>query len=100
MATLTIQASKNGEIVETPRSNSVLAVAQARMLLEAGWRVHIADATGRQFGPSEFDELLPLRYRATNFEPYPFEWVDQERTAREYAAVLTRVSRQYDKSFA
>jgi hypothetical protein len=60
MATLTIQASKNGEIVETPRSSSVLAVAQARMLLEAGWRVHIADATGRQFGPSEFDELLPF----------------------------------------
>ena len=49
---------------------------------------------------SDFDELLPLRYRATNFEPYPFEWVDTERTAREYAAVLTRVSRQYDKSFA
>ncbi len=48
---------------------------------------------------SEFDELLPLRYRATNFEPYPFEWVDKERTAREYAAVLTRVSRQYDKYF-
>jgi hypothetical protein len=60
MTTLTIQASKNGEIVETPRSNSVLAVAQARMLLEAGWRVHIADATGRQFGPSELDELLPF----------------------------------------
>jgi hypothetical protein len=34
MTTLTIQASKNGELVETPRSNSVLAVAQARMLLE------------------------------------------------------------------
>jgi hypothetical protein len=59
MTTLTIQASKNGEIVETPRSNSVLAVAQARMLLEAGWRVHIADATGRQFGPSEFDTPRP-----------------------------------------
>jgi hypothetical protein len=60
MTTLTIQASKNGEMVETSRSNSVLAVAQARILLEAGWRVHIADATGRQFGPSEFDELLPV----------------------------------------
>ena len=60
MTTLTIQASKNGEMVETSRSNSVLAVAQARILLEAGWRVHIADATGWQFGPSEFDELLPV----------------------------------------
>jgi hypothetical protein len=48
---------------------------------------------------SEFDELLPIRYRATNFEPYPFEWVNQEQTAREYGAVLTRVSRQYDKYF-
>src|SRR5260221_11068298 len=60
MTTLTIQASKNGEIVEPPRSNSVLAVAQARMLLEAGWGGNIADATGRQFGPSELDELLPF----------------------------------------
>src|ERR1700736_2814294 len=49
-----------GTSSETPRSNSVLAVGQARMLLEAGWRVHIADATGRQFGPPAFNELLPF----------------------------------------
>ena len=48
---------------------------------------------------SAFDELLPLRYSATNFDPFPFEWVDAERTTREYAAVLTRVSRQYDQYY-
>jgi hypothetical protein len=62
--TLTIQASKNGELVETPRSNSVVAVAQARMLLEAGWQVHIADAAGRHFRPSEFDELIACDRKA------------------------------------
>lgn len=58
MPILTIQATKNGEFVETPRNDSTLAVKQARMLLEAGWQVHIADAAGRQFQPSEFAELL------------------------------------------
>lgn len=53
MTVLTIQASKNGEFVEAPRSDSMIAVTQARMLLEAGWQVHIADAAGRQFQPSE-----------------------------------------------
>lgn len=46
-----------------------------------------------------FDEFLFLRFRASNIEPYPFEWVDYEQTTREYAALLLRVSRLYDERF-
>jgi hypothetical protein len=46
-----------------------------------------------------FDEFQLLRFRATNVKPYPFEWVDLEKTRLEYGALLTRVSREYDRRF-
>ncbi len=46
-----------------------------------------------------FDELQFLPFRATNTPPYPFEWVDEETTRMEYAALLLRVSREYDRRF-
>lgn len=46
-----------------------------------------------------FDEFQLLRFKAKNVRPYPFEWVDFERTQMEYAALLTRVSREYDRRF-
>lgn len=46
-----------------------------------------------------FNEFLFLRYRATNIEPFPFEWVDFTRTSEEYGAVLIRISREYDRRF-
>ena len=46
-----------------------------------------------------FDEFLILSYRATNQAPYPFEWVDYDRTFRDYGAILTRISREYDRRF-
>lgn len=46
-----------------------------------------------------FGEFLILRYRATNAEPYPFEWVDYDRIALDYGAILVRVSREYDARF-
>lgn len=48
----------------------------------------------------DFDEFLLLLYRATNLAPFPFEWVGEERTDREYAALLTRVARKYDELFS
>lgn len=48
----------------------------------------------------KFDEFLVLRYRATNEEPYPFEWVDYGQSFNEYGAILTRISREYDRRFA
>ena len=48
---------------------------------------------------TKFDELLFLRYKATNDEPYPFEWVSYTDTFQDYGAVLTRISRAYDTRF-
>ena len=39
-----------------------------------------------------FDELLVLRFRATNVSPYPFEWVNERETAQAYGAALLRIS--------
>ena len=47
----------------------------------------------------KFDELLFLRYKATNDEPYPFEWVNYFETFQDYGAALTRISRAYDTRF-
>jgi hypothetical protein len=46
-----------------------------------------------------FDEFLVLRYRATNADPYPFEWIDLQATELDYGAILTRISREYDRRF-
>ncbi len=52
-------------------------------------------------GPApKFDHFLVLRYRATNVEPYPFEWVDLAATELDYGAMLTRISRAYSRRFA
>jgi hypothetical protein len=52
----------------------------------------------RRAAPS-FDEFLILRYRATNREPYQFEWVNYDEAFRDYGAILTRISREYDSRF-
>lgn len=57
-AGFTISSSKNGESSELQLTSPTLTVAKARMLFKSGWRVHITNATGRQFAPSEFDEIL------------------------------------------
>ena len=49
---------------------------------------------------SAFDEFQVLRFRATNVEPFPFAWVNYEQTAKEYSALLVRLSREYDRRFA
>jgi hypothetical protein len=61
-----------------------------------------ADAISRleQRAPSSFDEFLILRFVATNTPPYPFSWVDEAQVMLEYSALLTRVSREYDRRFA
>src|SRR5262249_53620486 len=48
---------------------------------------------------SAFDEFQILRFRATNTTPFPFGWLDYEQSAKEYAALLLRVSREYDRRF-
>ena len=46
-----------------------------------------------------FDHFVLLRFRATNERPYPFEWVDAKRAEAEYASVLVRLSRDYERRF-
>ncbi|MBV9010319.1 MAG: hypothetical protein JO354_14325 [Verrucomicrobia bacterium] len=46
-----------------------------------------------------FDEFQFLRFRATNANGFPFKWRDLEATQMEYSALLTRVSREYDRQF-
>jgi hypothetical protein len=54
----TVHASKNGETNEVHQDSPTLTVAKARGLFKTGWKVHIADAAGRRYAPSEFDEIL------------------------------------------
>jgi hypothetical protein len=46
-----------------------------------------------------FDELLLLRFKATNAPPYPFEWVDLPSLRLDYGAALARISREYERRF-
>jgi hypothetical protein len=54
----TISSTKNGETGELQLTSPTLTVAKARMLFKSGWRVQVTNAAGRQFAPSEFDEIL------------------------------------------
>lgn len=47
----------------------------------------------------KFDELLVLRFEATNMEPYPFLWVDPQGVQRDYSAVLVRLSAEFEQRF-
>jgi hypothetical protein len=46
-----------------------------------------------------YDEMIVLRYKATNDKPFPFEWVNLAATQRDYAAALTKISREYEQRF-
>ncbi len=59
----------------------------------------IAEQRLREEVGTKFDELLFLRYKATNDEPYPFEWASYADTFQDYSAALTRISRAYDTRF-
>lgn len=52
----------------------------------------------RYVGPS-YDELLFFDYRATNLDPFPFEWVRESDTRNAYVAALQRVLNEYQKRF-
>lgn len=54
----TISSSKDGQTGELEMTSPTLTVAKARMLFKSGWRVHVTNAAGRQFAPSEFDDIL------------------------------------------
>ena len=47
----------------------------------------------------DFDEFLLLRFSATNVDPFPFEWLNEDETLLEYSALLARVTRLYAERF-
>lgn len=46
-----------------------------------------------------YNELLVVRFKATNQPPYPFTWVDAQRVEIDYGAALTRVGNLYQSRF-
>lgn len=58
-----------------------------------------AEARLRERARPAFDEFLILRYRATNQDPYPFEWVDYQQAFRDYGAILVRIADMYGVRF-
>ena len=46
-----------------------------------------------------YDEFLFLEFKACKVEPYLFEWLNPTLALHEYAAILTRISRKYDRKF-
>lgn len=60
-----------------------------------------ADAISRlrQRAAPSFDEFLILSFDAFNTQPHPFSWVAENETLLEYSALLTRLSREYDRRF-
>jgi hypothetical protein len=57
----TIHATRNDQSLVTHRIIPDIAVAQARTLNDAGWRVSISGLGGREFTPSEFYQLLTYK---------------------------------------
>ncbi len=53
----------------------------------------------RQRAAPSFNEFLILNFEASNTQPHPFSWVDERQTLLEYSALLTRLSREYDRRF-
>jgi hypothetical protein len=53
----------------------------------------------QQRAQTHFDEFLILRFVASNVPPHPFSWIDENQTLMEYSALLTRISRDYDRRF-
>lgn len=60
-----------------------------------------ADAERRVLADSApaFDELVVLRFDATNVAPFPFNWVTPGATQADYSAALIRISRLYEARF-
>jgi hypothetical protein len=53
----------------------------------------------RSLAAPDYDEFLILPFKATNVEPYPFEWSNYNETRLDYAAALSRISALYQQRF-
>jgi hypothetical protein len=46
-----------------------------------------------------YSEFLILEFEATNMVPYPFKWVNGQKTLDDYNALLSRLASAYEASF-
>jgi hypothetical protein len=46
-----------------------------------------------------YDEFIFLEFDASNAEPFPFKWLNESATKREYAAALSRILDRYNDRF-
>ena len=46
-----------------------------------------------------YDELIILRFEASNIEPYDFDWLNKEQTQQLYGSALVRISAEYERRF-
>lgn len=53
----------------------------------------------RQDAEPLFDHFLVIGYRAENAPPFLFEWANEKKVLAEYGAILTRITRDYDRRF-
>ncbi len=53
----------------------------------------------RNGAAAAFDELLILRFEATNEPPYRFSWIDERATELDYGAALARIARSCEARF-
>ena len=47
----------------------------------------------------KFYEFIILKYKATNEDPFPFEWLNFADTYEDYGAALIRIAREYEVRF-
>ena len=47
----------------------------------------------------QYDELLILKFKATNTEPYNFAWLNRAETEQLYGSALVRISAEYERRF-
>jgi hypothetical protein len=52
-----------------------------------------------EFVRPHLDELIVLKYKATNEAPFLFDWVGLASTEAEYSSALVRISNQYQQRF-
>jgi hypothetical protein len=53
----------------------------------------------RQFVTPSFDELVLLQFRATNRDPFAFDWVNEGGAKLDYGSALVRISDEYERRF-
>ncbi|MBB5046177.1 hypothetical protein HNR60_000919 [Rhodopseudomonas rhenobacensis] len=64
--TYKITAERDNETMRSSRISALIAIAKARIWASEGWEVVITDDQGRDYAPSQFEELAPAKPRVVS----------------------------------